>query len=180
MFEKDTCFRLGHIARLHGFKGELSIFLDTDDPSDFKELESVFVEYDQKLIPFFLEKIQIQNKGFAVVRFEDIDSEKKAKLLVGCSLYLPLETLPELSDEEFYFHEATGFDVIDKNYGPIGKVNKVIDLSGNPLLEIDFNGIEILLPKQDEFIEKIDRENKILYVHAPPGLLGLYLGEEEE
>ena len=179
MFEKDSCFRLGHIARLHGFKGELSIFLDTDDPSEFKELESVFVEYDQKLIPFFLEKIQIQNKGFAVVRFEDIDTEKKAKLLIGCSLYLPLEVLPELDESEFYFHEATGFDVIDQVHGPIGKVTRVIDLSGNPLLEIDFNGREILIPKQDEFIERIDRENKILYVIAPPGLLEMYLGEEE-
>src|SRR5688572_22475964 len=147
MFEKDSCYRLGHIARLHGFKGELSIFLDTDDPSDFKELESVFVEYDQKLIPFFLEKIQLQNKGFAVVRFEDIDTEKKAKLLVGCSLYMPLETLPPLSDAQFYFHEAEGFQVIDKTFGNIGYVKKVIDLSGNPLMEIDFNGKEILIPK---------------------------------
>jgi 16S rRNA processing protein RimM len=180
MFEKDSCYRLGHIARLHGFKGELSIFLDTDDPSDFKTLESVFVEYDQKLIPFFLEKIQIQQKGFAVVRFEDIDTEKKAKMLVGCSLYMPLETLPELDESEFYFHEATGFDVIDKTHGPIGRVTKVIDLAGNPLLEIDFNGREILIPKQDEFIEKIDRDHKILYVVAPPGLLEMYLNDEEE
>lgn len=180
MFDKDQCYRLGHIARLHGYKGELTIFLDTDDPSEFKELESVFVEYDQKLIPFFLEKIQIQNKGFAVVRFEDIDTEKKAQLLVGCSLYLPLETLPELDETEFYFHEAAGFEVIDAEYGPIGTLVRVLDFSGNPLMEIDHQGKEILIPKQDEFIERIDRDSRKLYVHAPAGLISMYLGEEEE
>ena len=53
MFDKDDCFRIGHIARIHGYKGELSIFLDVDHPDEFENMESVFVEYDKKLIPFF-------------------------------------------------------------------------------------------------------------------------------
>jgi len=180
MINQEDCFRLGHIARLHGFKGEVTIFIDTDNPSEYNELESVFVEYDKKLVPFFLERIQIRDRGFAVVKFEDIDTEKKAKDLIGCSLFLPLDTLPELDEEEYYYFEIEGYSVIDAVHGPIGKIVKVIDLSGNPLIEIDFNGKEILLPKQDQFIERVDKESKILYVNAPEGLIEMYLSEEEE
>jgi 16S rRNA processing protein RimM len=35
MYTQEECFKLGSIARLHSFKGEVSIFLDVDDPQDF-------------------------------------------------------------------------------------------------------------------------------------------------
>ncbi len=180
MFEKDTCFRLGHISKLHGYKGELSILLETDDPDEYSELESVFVEYDQKLIPFFLEHIHIQNKGFAIVRFQDIDTEKKAKLLVGCNLYLPLEVLPENAEPDSQYDGLAGYTVQDKTFGEIGKFIQLINLSGNLLLEIDFNGTEVLIPKQKEFILEIDRKKKVILIDAPAGLLNIYFGEEEE
>ena len=179
MFLKEDCFRLGHIARLHSFKGEVSIYLDVDDPQDYKELESVFVEFDSKLVPFFLERIQLKQKNFAVVKFEDIDREEQAKKLVKCSLYLPKESLPELDEEEFYHFEIEGYEVVDENHGKIGIVVKIIDLSGNPLIQIDAQGTEILIPKQDNFVKHVDRDERILTISAPEGLIEMYLGEEE-
>lgn len=185
MFLKTDCYRLGAISKLHSFKGEVSIYLDVDDPNEFSELESVFVEYDNKLIPFFLESIKIRNNGFAVVKFEDIETERQAKNLLKCGLYLPLESLPELDENEFYFHEIENFDVIDEKFGAIGRVLHVVDLNKNPLIAISYQGNEILLPKQDQFIRSVDRENKKLYVNAPEGLIEMYIdsstkeGEEE-
>lgn len=176
MFLKEDCFRLGNIARLHGFKGELSVFLDVDDPQEYKELESVFIEVDGKLVPFFIDQIRMSNKGFAVIRFDGVNSEKKAKMLLKCGLYLPLDLLPEREDDEFYYFEIEGYEVIDAKHGSIGTVTKVIDLSGNPLIQIDHNGQEILLPKQDEFILKADHENQQLHIQAPEGLIEMYLG----
>ena len=36
-------------------------------------------------------------------------------------------------------------------------------------------GIEILIPMNDEFITKVDRENKTIIVDTPEGLIDLYL-----
>ncbi|MFD1553434.1 16S rRNA processing protein RimM [Putridiphycobacter roseus] len=175
MFEKEDCFNLGSIARLHSFKGEVSIFLDVDDPKEFKNLESVFVEIDNILVPFFIESIQIRNKGFAVVRFEDVNSEQKAKRLLKKKLYLPLDILPELDEDEFYHFEVEGFKVVDHEHGPIGNVVKILDHKTNPMFEIDFNGVEILIPKQDRFFERIDWDEEIVYLKAPEGLIEMYL-----
>lgn len=175
MFQKEDCFRLGNVARLHGYKGEVSIFLDVDNPQDYKGLESVFIDCDGKLIPFFLEKININNKGFAVVKFEDVDTEKKAKHILKHSIYLPLDLLPELEESEFYYFEIEGFKVVDENHGDVGTVVRVIDLSGNPLIEINFKGNEILIPKQDQFIKEVDWDEKTLYINAPEGLIEMYM-----
>jgi 16S rRNA processing protein RimM len=180
MYTKEECFKLGNIARLHSFKGEVSIFLDVEDPEEFNELESVFIEYDNKLVPFFINRIQIRNKGFAVVKFDGVDTEKKALMFLKCPLYLPLEMLPELEGDNYYDFEIKGFKVIDSNCGDIGTVNGVLDSKVNPLVEIKNGDKEILLPKMDQFIDQIDWDNDTLYVTAPDGLIDLYLGGEEE
>jgi len=180
MFLKADCYRLGSIAKLHSYKGEVSIFLDVDDPQEYRHLESVFVEYDNKLVPFFLESIQIRQNGFATVKFMDIESERQAQKLVKCGLYLPLETLPELDESEFYHHEIEGFHVMDEKHGPVGTVIHVVDQAVNPLIAVDFNGIEMLIPKQDQFILRVDRETKTLHISAPEGLIEMYLGLDEE
>lgn len=180
MFDKDDCFRIGHIARIHGYKGELSIFLDVDHPDEFENMESVFVEYDKKLIPFFLEEIRIQHKGNALVKFEDIDSDVKAKILVGSSLYLPLDILDKEENQNKTTKDLTGFNVHDEVFGALGKITSIQEHNGNSVLEIDHNGIEILIPNQPEFIQKIDRRKKTIFIKAPEGLIGLYLNEEEE
>ena len=180
MLQKEDCFRLGSIARKHGFKGEVSIFLDVDDPQEYKALESVFVEVDGKLVPFFLEHIYIRNKGFAVAKFETIDNDKGALMLLKCGLYLPLDALPETEGNEFYHFEIENFKVIDEVHGDIGIVKHIIDLSGNPIIQIDFNGKEILIPKQDQFVKEIDWDEEILHINAPEGLIEMYLDEEEE
>ncbi len=180
MFLKTDCYRLGAISKLHSYKGEVTIYLDVDDPLEYKNLESVFVEYGNKLVPFFLERIAIRPNGQAVVKFEDVDTERRAKTILKCGLYLPLDTLPELTEKEFYYHEIEGFAVTDEVYGPIGKVIHVVDQSKNPLIAIDHEGIEILIPKQDQFIKNVDRENKHITISAPEGLLDMYLSTEEE
>ena len=179
MVLKEDCYCLGYITRLHGYKGEVSISFDVDEPSEYKELESVFVEIDGKLIPFFLEELRFQKKKTAVARFEDIDSEEKAKILLKRSLYLPLDILPENTNSESDPFAIEGFSVIDDKHGPIGFVESIIDIQSNPIIQIRLDETEILLPRQDEFITSVDRKNKTVHISAPEGLIDMYLGKGE-
>lgn len=140
-------------------------------------MELVFVDFDNRLVPFFIESLRFSGKRNVVVKFEDVTTEKKAKFMVGHPLYLPLETLPETEGNEFYYFEIEGYAVIDENHGPIGIVEKVLDHGNNPIIQINFEGKEILIPKQDQFIVELDREEKILKINAPEGLIDMYLGK---
>ncbi|MCO5261173.1 MAG: ribosome maturation factor RimM [Crocinitomicaceae bacterium] len=172
---KADCFHLGYIAKLHGFKGEVSLFLDVTNPEDYRTLDALFIELNGQLTPFFITSIKLKNKGFASIKLEGIDSEDDARILLRKNVYLPASILPELGDKNFYDHEIVNFQVEDSNHGNIGKVIQVIDLAANPLIQIDKDGKELLLPLQEGVIQKVDRKNNKLFVTAPPGLVELYL-----
>lgn len=176
---KDECFNLGYISRRVGNKGDVAFILDADNPSRYNKLESVFVEINNSLIPFFIKKIVI-SRNFATVTIDGINTVERADEMVGSGLFLPLSFLPPLKEKKFYFHELNGFTVIDKNYGEIGIVESVLDFPQQAILQIKKDKIEILVPAKEEFIISIDRTNKQIHINAPEGLIDIYIKNEKE
>lgn len=173
--EKKDCFYVGKIVKKYSFKGELLIKLDSDDPEIYEDMESVFIELRNNLVPFFIESSQLHKSELLRIKFEDVDTEADADALLKCDLYLPLEFLPELEDDKFYFHEIIGFTVEDVNFGTVGIIKSVNDTTAQALFEIDRDGTEILIPMTDSFIKKVDKDNKLIVVETPEGLIDLYL-----
>lgn len=174
---KADCFNLGYVAKLHSYKGEVSLFFDATNPEDYATLDAVYIDLDGILTPFFVERIDMKDKGFAKVKFEGVDSENDAKLILKKELFLPLELLPPLSGKNFYDHEIIGFKVIDENYGEVGEVVQVMDYKINPLLQVQNNELdkEVLLPLGNDLVQKVDRKQQELYVKAAEGLIEMYL-----
>lgn len=172
---KADCFHLGYIAKLHGFKGEVSLFLDVTNPEDYASLDAMYIDLNDFLTPFFITSIKLKNNGFAAIKLEGVDSEELARKLLRKDVYLPAQILPELDDQHFYDHEVIGFEVVDVSFGTVGTLQQVIDLKANPLLQIMRGEKEILIPLIDGLVQKVDRTNKRLYVAAPDGLIDLYI-----
>ena len=170
---KEECYQLGKITKPFGFKGQVIMFLDVDCPEDYAELDSAFVEVKGNLVPYFF-KLENINGNKAVATFEDLTPEE-AQALVGHELYLPLDLLPKLTGNQFYFHEGIGFNVIDDEHGDIGTIKSIIEYPAQPLFQIMKDEAEILIPMIDPVIKEVDRENKRIFISAPTGLIDLYL-----
>lgn len=173
--QKEDCFYLGKIVKKYSFKGEVLIKLDTDDPEIYTQMESVFVDFSDTLIPFFIESSSLHKSSLLRVQFEDVDSEAKADEIVGLDLYLPLSLLPKLNDDQFYYHEIIGFVAEDLQFGVIGTITGVNDSTAQALFEIENQGKTILIPVNDDFIRKIDKAQQKIIFQTPEGLIDLYL-----
>lgn len=173
---KEDCFYLGKVAKKFSFKGEVLIWLDTDEPELYENMESVFVEINKHLVPFFITHSSLHKNDFLRVRFEDVDTEEDADAILGKAVYLPMSMLPKLEGNKFYFHEVIGFTAEDQRLGNIGIIESINDTTAQPLFEIKKGDVEILIPMIDDFIVKVDRENKTIILNTPIGLVDLYLG----
>jgi 16S rRNA processing protein RimM len=173
--ETKDCYYLGRVTKPWGVKGQMVLFLDVDSPEDYARLDSAFVDIKGQLVPHFFHVDQL-NGNRAVVTFEELTPEEAAAL-AGRELYLPLDLLPKLEGNQFYFHEVVGFRVVDSVYGDIGTLEQVVEYPAQPLFQIMKNGVEVLVPVIDKVIDRVDRENKTLFITAPNGLIELYLSD---
>jgi len=172
---KEDCFYLGKIVKKYGFKGELLAKLDTDEPELYKDLESVFIALGDDLVPFFIEKSSLHKSTLLRMRIEDVDTEAEADALIKSELFLPLDMLPKLSGNQFYFHEIIGYKMIDVAFGEVGEITAVNDSTAQALFEVQRDDKQILIPMNDEFIVRLDRTKNEIVVQTPIGLIELYL-----
>jgi len=173
--QKKDCFYLGRVVRKHSFKGEIVIKLDTDEPELYANIDAVFIDVGNNLIPFFIEKSLLQKGNQLRVKFEDFNTEEDAETIQKSDVYLPLDLLPKLTGNKFYFHEVIGFTIEDIHFGKVGTIVGINDKTAQPLFEIINGTKEILIPMIDDFIKKVDREQKNILVETPEGLIEMYL-----
>ncbi len=149
--------------------------LDTDEPEIYENMESVFVSRGNSLVPFFIERCRLHKSNLLRIKFEEVNEESEAINLVGSGLYLPLEFLPKLEGNKFYYHEVIGFRLVDDKHGDIGVIKSVNDSVSQALFEAEKDGKTLLIPINDDIILKVDRQSKTIHVSTPEGLVDLYL-----
>ena len=87
MLKKEDCYWLGTIIKTHGIKGELVLKLNNLLAEDLIEMESVFLEVEGLLVPFFIEDIYAVTSQTCIVQFEWLDTENKSTEFTGCRVY---------------------------------------------------------------------------------------------
>ncbi|MDP4267759.1 MAG: hypothetical protein Q8880_10055 [Bacteroidota bacterium] len=170
----DELFRAGQISKLYGYKGELITNIDSDLINEFPEGEPVFIQIEGKPVPYFFKIIHINPDGKIRIKIDGVDSEVDARKFLKSNIYFR-KTLLKKDSTASQFDSIINFKVIDKQLSEIGFVEDYSILTYQTILHVRWNKKEILIPYVDSIIEKIDTENKILYINAPEGLIELYL-----
>ena len=78
---REECFFLGVIIKKYSFKGEVILKIDSDNPKNYVDIETFFIEEKGVLIPFFIEKSSMKNE-FLRLKLENIDTEEKAESIL--------------------------------------------------------------------------------------------------
>lgn len=166
----NDCYKIGYVLKPHGLKGQVTIALDAEAPEDIDEVESVFIQAGQQLVPYFLQEISVRGEK-AFVKFEDVDSPEAAQAISKSAIYLPKASRPKSGRGEFYDDEIIAFEIIDADGNILGKVTGVEEAGPNKLLAVDHQGKEILIPVNGPFITSINKSKKKITVELPEGFL---------
>jgi len=180
MFKKEDCFFVGSFVKTHGVKGELVAKKSSDLLEKYK-LESVLVDIDGGLVPFFITTNGLTPRNHASVRIllEDMKDEAKATRFIGCDIYVPFKDAPDYFEdkEEIEASALIGFTYIDKERGELGTIEDIQDYSGNVVLVLELNGQEVMIPFADDNFIEINDVEKSITMETPEGLIDLYLEE---
>lgn len=162
---------LGVIGKAHGTRGEMLI--KTDNNLEIKnKTESLFVETDKILVPFFIEYFKYSNSGI-IVKFDTIQTPNQVNRFLKCAVFASNKDIPNKSKKNVFFDNIKDYTVTDTKLGIIGQVTEMGGHPLNPLLTVLCNQTEILIPINEHFILRIDKKKKIIETHLPDGLIDL-------
>ena len=172
--DSEDLITVAHIVKVRGLRGEVVADLLTDFPYRFEGLESLVA-----ITPDGSHRsLQIEEQWFhgdrLVLKFAGFDGPEEARELVGCDLTIAADERIELSADSFYDWELIGCRVETTSGQVVGEVKEIMRTGGVELLSIvDEGGRDRLVPMASDIVVKIDKEQKLIHIDPPEGLLEL-------
>lgn len=167
-------FQIGKIVAAFGLEGELVLTHQTGTHHPLREVGVLFVEEKtDSFIPYFVTGAREKTPKELLVKLEGIDNREAARKLLTKRVYLEeKEFRQQVSPDSPLGY--LGFLVHDNRSGPLGKIAEVVEMPTQWLAKIYEEDHELLIPLNEQTLQKIDREKAVLYVDLPEGLLDIY------
>ena len=169
VIKREEVYKIGKLGKTHGVSGELS-FLFEDDVFDSVDADYLILDIDGILVPFFIEAYRFKTDSNAIIKFEGIDTQDRAREFTGSDVYFPRE----FNDDEnntLSWAAIVGFDIIDASTAKtVGKIAAVDDSTINILFELEDGK---LIPASEELITDVDKHQKTITIDLPQGILEL-------
>jgi 16S rRNA processing protein RimM len=167
---------LGRVVGAHALRGEVRVRFFGDGPGQLLNAECVYLGNDEArgdlAKPHAVERTGTGRAGEVRLALEGVEDRNAAESLKGQAVFGLLAELPELGDDEFYWHELVGFDVVSEEGEPIGRVRELWETGAHDVLVVDdAEGRQILLPTAREIMTGVDRAARRIEIRVLPGLL---------
>ena len=169
----ENYFKIGKLVATYGLKGEIILQHSLGKKTSLKGLETLFIEEKKdSFIPWFMESAKIKSETETYVKLEGTDSKEAAHKLIQKEIWL-------LEDDFKKFAAASapisllGFTLINEEED-LGEILEIIEQPHQVLCKILLDGKEALIPIHEEFLDKIDKKRRRVYVTLPDGLLEIY------
>jgi len=162
---------VGVVIGIHGLRGDLKIRpLPTGDLA-LPGARKVFLKDSKGLLVQYEAVRSSQHKQNILLRLSGLDNLYAVEPLVGASVWMAKEDLPELDDEHYYWSDLDGLEVIDQQRGVLGRVVGMFATPAHDILEVDGLAGEILIPAIEPFLVQVVRDKGQLLVNLPEGLI---------
>ena len=162
---------IGRVLKAHGIRGELKVRLFDQGPDLIEQLDVVLLrQEDGGVRTFELVAARATPRGW-ILRLGGMRDRGEAEALAKSELIVRRDRLPELLDDEFYYHDLEGLAVLDTERRPLGQVVEVFDNGANEVLVVRHGEREVLLPFIDEIVVEVDLEAQELILDPLEGLL---------
>ena len=160
---------IGEIIKPHGIKGELKILLYNEESRSLKIDKFVYIEDDNDLSKYKIEKINYSFKKNRI-KFFEINSKGSAEYFRGRIIKISRSELPELDNDEYYLCDLIDFTVVDEKHNKYGTVQDVLHLPANDVLSVLFRKEEYLIPMISDVLVKVDTKLKLIVINPIEGL----------
>ncbi len=163
-----SLLKVARIGAAHGLKGYVKCHFMLDDLA-LAELINPYCDRDGQQ-HYSLSLVGEAGKH-SIISIEGVRDRTQAEALRGLELYIPADRLPQPDDDEFYYDQLVGLEVVDASGALCGHVHAVHDFGAGDILEIVLmsgnTSRREMVPFTREVVPQIDIANGRLTVCLP-------------
>jgi len=168
MQSNDDLVLVGRFGAPHGIRGWVKVYSFTEDPEDIFSYARWNVSYGNKKDLVATEVIEYKSHHPAfVVKLATIEDRDEVAKLTNGDIYITREELPNLDDDQHYWHDLIGMQVSNQNSQVLGVLLDFMNTGANDIMVIQTpDNKKILIPYVlDMYIQKVDVAARMIIVH---------------
>ena len=157
---------IGRIVKAHGLSGEVGVKLHWGQSELVFDLAEAIIGGKPRVI----ESVRPTAKG-VLVKLEGVDDRTAAEALVGQTVLVPRDLLPEPEPGEYYLSDLIGARVIS----PAGEVGEIVEVRVHPSVDTavvrDADGRTRELPLVEAWLDEVDLEARLVRISSEDALV---------
>jgi 16S rRNA processing protein RimM len=171
MTEGEEDIVVGWVTGVHGVHGEIKVKPANRVAENLHAAKQLWMGRDGADGAWFrVEHVKTAGPS-AVVKLEGVDDRDRAECHKGNVLKIKPEQCQTLPGGTYYLFELVGLKVVTGSSQAVGVIRNVLMLPAQPVLVVDADGKEVLIPAVKTFIRKVDLQSRTLVVEPIEGLL---------
>lgn len=161
---------IGRVVKPHGVKGKMKVEYFGEDLQRFVSYREIFIE-DEKGRPESYEILEASpHPPRLILQLKGIEKIEQAQPLIGKTILVEKEALPDLEEGEYYWADLLGMKVETREGKRIGKVREIFSTGAHDVYVVDGKRGEIFLPAVEDVIQSIDLKKGVMRVVRMKGL----------
>ncbi|UJF25204.1 ribosome maturation factor RimM [Suttonella sp. R2A3] len=149
---------LGRIVGVHGVRGWVKVYSDCRPREAIFSYANLYAQRgNQPPTTLKLECGKMQGKGL-IAKFSECNDRDSAYALHGLTLLVDRADLPTTADNEYYWADLKGLEVVNLDNQPLGTVADLFETGANDVMVVkNAHNKEQLIPfVQPDYVREID------------------------
>lgn len=168
----DNMILMGKVVAAHGIKGQLRVVPYSGMADNLLCCKSLLVrDAKGRIEPFEVSSATIHGKKL-LLSIKGFSGINQVLHFVGCEILLYKEQLVPPEDDEYYWHELIGMNVVTTDGTDLGILDSIIETGSNDVYVSVLNGKEYLIPALSDTVS-IDVKARRMTVTPFEGLFDL-------
>ena len=156
---------LGRISGVHGIKGWVRIYSDTEPREAIFEYQPWLLGEEKKPIHVLAGKRQGKH---LVAELDGVTDRNDAENLIGLTIAIERDGLPELSEKYYYWTDLIGLKVFGTDGFEFGLISEMIATGANDVMLVKGDKERLIPFIHDTYVKKVDLEARSVLVEWDP------------
>nr|WP_024301421.1 ribosome maturation factor RimM [Pseudogulbenkiania sp. MAI-1] len=154
---------MGYVRGAFGVRGWVKIHADTEFADSLFEYPVWWLGRDGQWSSYRFEEGAVQPKAL-VAKLAGVDSREAAEAMRGMQIAIPRSEFPDTAEDEYYWSDLIGLDVVNKDGQRFGQVAELMETGANEVLVVREGKREWLIPFVGQFVLDVSLADKRITV----------------